>query len=99
MADCSKKDAQKSPISATLKLSTVSESGNGPLTGKTIRTSEKGAKKKTALKLVTDRVKSTGVTPYSSPAEGQMFASSSGPDWKTIEAEVSKVFQANEKPN
>ena len=100
MADCNNKDAQKSLISTTLKPSIVADSPIGPLTGKSIRTSQKDVKLRTGLKLTTDRVKAIGgITPCSSPAEGQMFVSSSGPDWKTMETEVSKVFQRSEKPN
>lgn len=67
----------------TCRLGTKAKKGN-----------EKNAKKKTGLKLATDRVKSIGsLTPCSSPSDGPMFSSAKGPDWKKIEIEVTQALQ------
>ena len=103
MADDNSTDIPKLPVrgSTASKLSTTTEPEAVRLVTKAAKPTEKTVKKKkTGLKLATARVKSIGgLTPCSSPAEGQMFMSSLGPDWKRAEAEVSQAFQVNQKPN
>jgi len=100
MAEISEKEDQNLLASATSKLSAVKESGASLLTTHVTGDAGETTKKRLGLKIPSDRAKLIGgLTPCSSPSEGQMFSSASGPDWKSIENEVSHAIQTTEKPN
>ena len=100
MAEVSEKEDQNLLASATSKLPAGKESGARLLTAHVIGDTEETTKKGLGLKLPSDLAKFIGgLTPCSSPSEGQMFSSVSGPDWKSIENKVSHSIQATKKPN